>query len=83
MKYQRVTVTADMLSEIPEAFIPTLAYTIGQDGEPPQIFQWHVFDAPGLVPLSDNPDDETFWETVAQRHLEVMLAPLPLVEAKP
>ena len=51
MQYRRIDVSAGMVTEIPTAFVPTLAYTIGKDGEEPQIFQWHVFDKPGWVPL--------------------------------
>ena len=73
MQYRRIDVSAGMVTEIPTAFVPTLAYTIGKDGEEPQIFQWHVFDKPGWVPLSDDPTSETFWEAVAQRHLNLIL----------
>ena len=81
MEYKRIDVSAGMVTEIPTAFVPTLAYTIGKDGEEPQIFQWHVFDQPGWVPLSDDPSSENFWQTVAQRHLDLILAEPPVPDA--
>lgn len=38
------------------------------------IWQWHIFDEPGFVLMSDDPKSTNYWEKIAAKHISTILA---------